>query len=221
MPWRRCCAIRPEVVAARRRETMIPNEHDLRVEVLTRACTSTGSILDNMTSEQLALPTPCSNWPVHELINHIVGATRFFGDLAEWGSSPAGQDWPSYADGDFATSFGEQARRTIAAFSAPGAMERIMVTPAGSMPGWQCIQVAMEEIFVHGWDLAKASGQAMPDGGVADALLASEWMMSLCDEVRNDGTAPYATVIDVAAEASATDRLAGFLGRDPSWSSGE
>jgi uncharacterized protein (TIGR03086 family) len=199
---------------------MTPNEHQVRVEVLTRACTSTGSTLDHVIPEQLGLPTPCGNWPVRELVNHIVGATRFFADLAKWGSSPAGQEWPVYADGDFAAAFGEQALRAVAAFSAPGAMERMMVTPAGRLPGWQCIQVATEEVFVHGWDLARATGQAMPDGGVADALLSSEWMMSLCDEVRNDGTAPYAAAIDVPGEAPAADRLAGFLGRDPNWSGG-
>ncbi len=198
---------------------MTPNEHQVRVEVLTRACAATGSILDSVTPEQLALPTPCSDWPVHELINHIVGATRYFGDLAEWGSSPEGQDWPNYGNGAFATSFGEQARRAIAAFSAPGAMERMMVPLSEPMPGWQCIQVATGEIFVHGWDLARATGQAMPGEGVADALLSSEWM-SLCDEVRKDGTAPFAAAIEVPGEAPAADRLVGFLGRDPSWSSG-
>lgn len=195
---------------------MTPNEHHPRVTALTQACSSTGSILDTVTPEQLALPTPCSDWRVHELINHIVGATRYFADLAEWGSSPEGQEWPVYAEGDFATSFGKQARRAIAAFSAAGAMERMMVTPGGPMPGGQCIQVATGEIFVHGWDLARATGQAMPDEGVAEALLASEWM-SLCDRVRNDGTAPFAAVIDVGGEAPAADRLAGFLGRDPGW----
>jgi uncharacterized protein (TIGR03086 family) len=188
--------------------------------VLTRACAATGSILDTVTPGQLALPTPCVNWPVRELINHIVGATRYFADLAEWGSSPQGQEWPVYAEGDFATSFGEQARRAIAAFSAPGAMERIMVTPAGPTSGSQCIQIVAGEIFVHGWDLARATGQARPDDGVAEALLSSEWI-SLCDEVRKDGTAPFAAVIDVPVEASAADRLAGFLGRDPGWSGGQ
>ena len=124
--------------------------------------------------------------------------------------------------GDFATTFGEQARRAIAAFSSPGAMERLMVLPTGHAPGSQCIQVATEEIFVHGWDLARATGQAMPpDGGVADALLSSEWLMSLCAEVRNDGTSPFAAEIDVPGEAPAADRLAGFLGRDPSWPGGQ
>ena len=198
---------------------MTPNEHTARVEALTRACRSTGSILDHVTPGQLALPTPCGNWPVRELVNHIVGATRYFADLAEWGSSPEGQEWPVYAEGDFATSFGEQARRAIAAFSAPGAMEATMVPLTGPTPGWRCIQIVTGEIFVHGWDLARAIGQAVPDEGVAEALLSSEWM-SLCDEVRSDGTAPFAAVIDVPREAPAADRLVGFLGRDPGWSGG-
>jgi len=37
---------------------MTPNEHQVRVEVLTRACASTGSILETVTPGQLALPTP-------------------------------------------------------------------------------------------------------------------------------------------------------------------
>ena len=198
---------------------MIPNEHTTRVHVLTRACASTGGILDHVGPGQLALPTPCSTWPVHDLINHIVGAARYFADLAEWGSSPEGQDWPNYADGDFAASFAEQARRAIAAFSAPGTMEQTMVPLSGPMPGWRCIQIATGEIFVHGWDLARATGQAMPDEGVAEALLSSEWV-SLCDEVRKDGTAPFAAVIEVPGDAPAADRLVGFLGRDPGWPGG-
>lgn len=103
--------------------------------VLTRACTSTGSTLANVAGGQLALPTPCGDWRVRDLINHIVSATRFFGDLAEWGSSPEGQEWPHYGDVDFVSSFGELSRRAVAAFSAPGAMERTMVLPTGPAPG--------------------------------------------------------------------------------------
>ena len=84
------------------------------------------------------------------------------------------------------------------------------------------MQVAAEEIFVHGWDLAKATGQSMPPGeGVADALLSSEWWLSLCAEVRENDPPPFAPEIDVPREAPAVDRLTGFLGRDPGWSGGQ
>jgi len=189
------------------------------VETLTSACESTRSILGSVTRDQLALPTPCEDWLVHDLIGHIVAATRFFADIA--GAEPAseGEEWPSYGDTDFVTAFGEHARRVVAAFSAPGAMERAMALPTGPTPGSRCIQVATGEIFVHGWDLAKATSQPMPPGpGVADALLSSDWMQ-LCAEVRNGDPPVFATEIDVPHKAPAIDRLAAFLGREPSWSS--
>jgi uncharacterized protein (TIGR03086 family) len=186
-------------------------------EILARACESTRSILGNVTREELALPTPCADWPVHDLIDHIVSATRFFADIAAPESAADGE-WPSYADGDFVTAFNQQAGRAVAAFSAPAAMERLMALPTGPAPGSRCIQVATGEIFVHGWDLARATSQPMPPSAdIADALLSSDWM-ELCTQVRNSDQPVIAAEIDIRHDAPAMDRLAAFLGREPSWS---
>jgi uncharacterized protein (TIGR03086 family) len=197
---------------------MMSDDQTSQVQLLTGASTSTRNILENVTSEQLTHPTPCNDWQVRDLIDHIVGATRFFADIAEQGSSPEGQDWPGYADGDFVSSFAEWAGRAVAGFSAAGAMQQNMLLPTGPTPGSRCMQVATAEIFVHGWDLARATGQSMPpDAGVADALLSS-WWASLCAEVRQNDPPPFAPEIDVPRDAPALDRLTGFLGRDPGWS---
>lgn len=188
-----------------------------RVEWLSRACASTAVNLSELTRDQLASPTPCDGWQVRDLINHIVSATRFFADLAEHGSSAAGQEWPTYSDGDFAAAFGEQADRLVAAFSVPGAMDRVMALPTGPAPGSRCIQVATGEIFIHGWDLARAIGQAAPcDEGVAEALLASDWI-GMCADVRDSDPSVFSPEVSVPRTATAVDRLAGFLGRDPAW----
>ena len=97
-----------------RRLTMTSADQNSRVELLTRACASTRSILEHVTREQLADPTPCREWLVRHLINHVVGATQFFADLAEQGFSPEDEAWPDYADGDFTTAFGQQVRRAVA-----------------------------------------------------------------------------------------------------------
>jgi uncharacterized protein (TIGR03086 family) len=196
-------------------------DHPSQVEMLEHACAATGGVLANVTDEQMTLRTPCTDWQVRDVINHIIGATRFFADLAEWGSSPEEQEWPVYADGDFAASFAEQSRRVISGFSAPGAMDRMMALPTGPAPGSRCIEVASGEIIVHGWDLAKATGQATPaDQGVAEALLSSAYA-SLCVEVRSNDPPPFASEIGAAPGAAAIDRLAAFLGRDPGWSASQ
>jgi Mycothiol maleylpyruvate isomerase N-terminal domain len=59
--------------------------------LLARACASAQTVVENVTREQLALPTPCSDWHVHDLIDLIVGAMDFFADVAEQGSSPEGR----------------------------------------------------------------------------------------------------------------------------------
>jgi uncharacterized protein (TIGR03086 family) len=201
--------------------TSIPDQTS-RVELLTCAYTSTRGILENVDREQMALPTPCRKWDVRELINHILGSADFFTDLAERGSCPDDREWPEYADGDFVSAFDDLARRLLTAFSAPGAMERTMLLPIGPAPGSRCIQVATGEIFVHGWDLAAATRQALdPDLELilAEALLASEWP-SLSAGVRDAHPSIFAPEIAVPDRAPAIDRLVGFLGREPHWSSG-
>src|SRR5580704_8880842 len=183
------------------------------LEVLRWACTSTQRIVDNVPRDELDAPTPCRDWKVSNLIDHIVEAADFFGDLAERGASPEDRAWPTPTDGDYAKAFAEQANRLLQAFAAPEAMERVMELPTGPSPGSLVIQVATGEIFVHGWDLARATGQAMPhDPGVADALWVSAWP-ALSAAVRAEHPSVFAPEVEVAGGRPAIDRLVGFLGR--------
>jgi uncharacterized protein (TIGR03086 family) len=187
------------------------------LETLRWACESTETIVRNVGRDELAKPTPCSEWTVADLINHIVGATQYFGDLAESGDSPDDEEWPVYTDGDYATLFTEQARRLLDGFSTPTAMERVMQLPTAPSPGSLVIQVATGEIFVHGWDLARATGQQLPaDPGVAECLWASSWP-ALSDQVRNEHPSIFAPALPIAAGRPTLDQLLGFLGRDPEW----
>ncbi len=186
------------------------------LEILRWACESTQVIVGRVPRDQLTEPTPCSKWRVADLINHIIGATEFFGDLAEHGASPDGAA-PTYTDGDYLQLFVGQTHRLLEGFSTPGAMDRIMELPTGPSPGSLVIQVATGEIFVHGWDLARATGQEMPpDRGVAEALWASAWP-ALSAQVRDEHPSVFAPEVPVTGDRSDIDRLVGFLGRDPDW----
>jgi uncharacterized protein (TIGR03086 family) len=188
-------------------------------ELLARACASTQSVLARVSEEQFTHATPCAEWSVRDLVGHIVGATDFFADLAEFGDSPEDREWPEYADGEFLAAFGRHAARATAAFAAPGALDKLMALPSGPSPGAVAIQVATGEIFVHGWDLAAAAGRGEPtalDDTVADALLVSDWMV-LCVQARASDPTVFAPEIEPPDGSSAADRLAAFLGRDPAW----
>jgi uncharacterized protein (TIGR03086 family) len=193
-------------------------------DLLARACASARGPLAAVTEAQLAQPTPCTDWAVRDLVNHIVGAAQFFADLAELGQSPEDEEWPDYASGDFLATFDRQAARAAAGFAAPGGLDKLMALPTGPTPGSIVIQVATGEIFVHGRDLAMATSGAIGgtaardalDDGVADALLLSDWMV-LCVQVRGADPAVFAPEIEPPDGAPATDRLTAFLGRDPAW----
>jgi uncharacterized protein (TIGR03086 family) len=112
--------------------------------------------------------------------------------------------------------FADGSKQAIAAFSAPGAMEKPLRLPFGEMPGAAFVMMAANDQFQHGWDLAKATGQATDlDPELAGQLLGFV-QAAIPDAFRGpDRKAPFGPAVSVPEAASAVDQLAGFLGRTP------
>jgi uncharacterized protein (TIGR03086 family) len=142
-----------------------------------------------------------------------VGGQYFF-ESGALGTPQVGGE-TDFAAGDFAAAFDEGAQRCIAAFSADGVMDKTLTLPWGQMPGAAFVGLAATDTFAHGWDLAKATGQATdlsPD--LAAGLLAGI-RPALSDAFRGpDGKAPFGPARDAPAGASNADQLAAFLGRE-------
>ncbi|HVA59446.1 MAG TPA: TIGR03086 family metal-binding protein [Mycobacteriales bacterium] len=184
---------------------------------LERAFASTAAVLAKVNAEQFDDPTPCASWRVRDLINHVVGGTTFFAVTAETGTSPGRGSQPTdFTVGDYRASYQQGAQRAVTAFRAEGAMDALMSVPFGQLPGSVFVNIAATDAFVHGWDLAKATGQSTDlDPELAGQLLASA-QRSFPDTMRgDDGKAPFGAPVEVAESAAAADRLAGFLGRQP------
>ena len=180
------------------------------IDQLQQAIASTRAVMAGVNADQLHAATPCASWDVAEVINHIVGGQEFFqAGLA--GRPPAGET--DYAAGDYMAAFDEAAAGTIAAFSAEGAMEKTVSLPFGDMPGAALAGLATTDTFVHGWDLAKATGQSTdlePD--LAEGLLGQS-RMAIQDSFRGPEGAPFGPQQEAPDGASAADQLAAFLGR--------
>ena len=182
------------------------------VEPFERAVRSTRAVIGGVTPEQLTLPTPCASWQVSDLINHIVGGQFFFAAMAS-GEKPS-RDRPDFSAGDFVGDFERGSTAAIAAFDEPGAMERTMHLPFGDMPGSVFVNIAATDTFIHGWDLAKATGQpADLDPDLAAALLVGARPF-LSDSLRGpEGKASVGPEQPCASDAPHADQLAAFLGR--------
>jgi uncharacterized protein (TIGR03086 family) len=114
---------------------------------------------------------------------------------------------------DWRTRIPEQLDALAAAWRDPAAHEGIARAGGVDMPADVMALVALDEVVVHGWDLAVATGQPYDvDPAAADAC--REFAASFGDD---RPPSLYGPVVPVPAGAPALDRLLGVTGRDPGW----
>jgi uncharacterized protein (TIGR03086 family) len=178
---------------------------------LEQAITATRGVLANVSKEQLDDPSPCANWTVHELVNHIVGGQYFFATMAK-GEAMQG-DAPDFAAGDYLAAFDEGAKQSIAAFNAPGVMEKTLTLPFGQMPGAAFVGIAATDTLTHGWDLAKATGQSTDIAPELSAQLLAMSRQFIQPALRTDDGRVFGPEQTAPAGACNADQLAAFLGR--------
>jgi len=167
--------------------------------------------------DQLGDPTPCAGTPVAGLLDHLVGLTYAFRLAAEkqpLGGAPraSAEDLPD----DWRQRLPNQLDSLVAAWQHPTAWEGLAEAGGVTMPAPAIARVALNEILVHGWDLAVATGQeyrADPASAQACLDFAVEFAAG-APEARNG---IYGPVVEVRDDAPVLDRLLGQTGRDPGW----
>ncbi|MGW0559205.1 TIGR03086 family metal-binding protein [Streptomyces sp. NPDC003016] len=175
-------------------------------------------LLDGITDEQLSAPTPCEKYAVHHLLAHLVGLTAAFRDAAKKELGPSTDTDPGAAlpvlDDDWRTRLPRQLDELAAAWRSPGAWQDTTRAGGVTLPGGIAGKVALNEVVVHGWDLARATGQAYaPD---AAALRSSyELLEPTGDTPGDDGI--FGTPVEVPGDAPLLDRVVARAGRSPSW----
>lgn len=178
------------------------------VEQLTRALSAVGDLIAGIGHDQWEAPTPCTDWTVHDLVNHLVGVNRVFAALLRDQVPPELR--ADHLGDDPAAAYRDTGAAVRAGFEAPGALERTYHGPLGAIPGSAWLQVRITDLLAHGWDLARATGQPaeLPEDLAEQALAASQAWLSTASRAGRFGP-----VQPVADDAPAIDRLAAFLGR--------
>ncbi len=183
-------------------------------ELHDRALDALCITIETIDASQLGDPTPCAQFDVRALLNHLVSGNYRFATMAEGVPAP-----PAPANGDFVGDDAAAAYRASAdvlskAWAAdPGLLERIVDMPFGKVPGEFAVGVHVVETVVHSWDLAKATGQPTD---LDSELCEAAWDRSkgIDDSFRGPGR-PFGRAVAAPPGATATETLVAWLGRNP------
>lgn len=178
------------------------------------------ALLDGVTDEHLTAKTPCDGYAVGDVLDHLVGLTLAFRWVAE--KTPGtGDQAPSASadrlDPDWRRVLPGQLTALAAAWKDPVAYEGMATAGGVTMPAEVMAAVAMDEVVLHSWDLARATGQHYEPDPASTAVVHG-FTSAMSEPGEEAGRAGlFGPVVEVPADASLFDQALGFSGRDPSW----
>jgi len=194
------------------------NSTSKTTDLLTAVLSDLAVVVGGITPQQLHHPTPCSRWDVEQLRDHVLGwLTTFAAGFADpQGRAPKADVEGYSAPADPAREVRLAAALLVRAIRG-GATERPLWLGENSMPGDLALGMILWEYQVHGWDLARATGQSWaPPAAASEESLAFAPAM-LTEDYQGPGKA-FAPAVEVPLSGPPLDRLLGLSGRDPSWS---
>lgn len=184
--------------------------------------TMLAGLVRGVNDDQLSDPTPCPDYTVADLVDHIGGLALAFTCAARKEDVPG--DGQASGDG---SRLEEGWRDRIAgqldelgrAWTDPAAYDGMTMAGPIEMPAAVASLVALDEVTVHAWDLAAATGQAYDADleAVAESHAFAESFEPPPGGAADDGGL-FGPPVAVPDDASPLDRLLGATGRDPRWS---
>ncbi|MDA8371441.1 MAG: TIGR03086 family metal-binding protein [Nocardiopsaceae bacterium] len=181
----------------------------------TRALTLAGRVLSAVRSDQFDDPTPCTEYTVRQLANHMVAILRRVAVIGRGGDPFSVENIADdVLDGDQAAAWKAAARDVDAVWSDPAILSRPLRLPFGTRPGAAATIVYTTEFTLHTWDLATATGQRPSWDPAVLATSLSAMHRAVPAEPRG-GRVPFAAVVDVDENAPDIDRLVAWYGRRP------
>ncbi|HVX19571.1 MAG TPA: TIGR03086 family metal-binding protein [Acidimicrobiales bacterium] len=185
---------------------------------LTPATTRMAALLDAIDTGQFSAPTPCPAADVGYLVDHVRSLSVVFAAAARKDREALAGPPPMPDQGNLGDDWREQSLTALGAlaqaWSEPGAWEGLTLIAGLDLPGEVAGLIALDELVVHGWDLAVSLGlpyEPLPAHVEAAAAMVVGF------EAPRDGQL-FGPIVDVPDTASPFAKLLGLTGRDPAWS---
>ncbi|GAA2975049.1 TIGR03086 family metal-binding protein [Actinokineospora diospyrosa] len=173
--------------------------------------------LVHVTPDVFGAATPCPDWTVRDLVNHVIGGDQMTVVLLEGGTTEAavqalGADW--IGDDDPVVVFAAAGEALDRAAAVDGVLERVVPHPMGPVPGHQAVSFRVAEYLVHAWDLARALGvDERLDAGLVEQTW--EGMRGLAPVIGGLGMFGSGPSGALDENSSPQDRLLDLSGRRP------
>lgn len=169
-------------------------------------------LIEGIAADQWTTPTPCTEWTVRDVVDHLVGMNLVFVAMLE--QSPMPERGADHLGADPAGAYRRSAAALQAAAARPGVLERTQATWVGVATGAERLQWRIADLLTHGWDLVQATGVVaeLPDDLADQALTFVR--VQLPSQPR---TGRFADPQPIPDDAPAIDRLAAFTGRPVPW----
>ena len=161
-------------------------------------------------------PTPCPDWDLRTLLNHTILWTSYSAERRAHGESVAeelmSKDFT--AEPGYAEAYQAQLDRAVQAWSKPEAWAGDRSVMGSATPAADIAAMLIMEMVLHGWDIAKATGQYYRcSDQLARALLDTvQAQAEMFRQYRG-----FAAAVPVPDDAPAFDRALALSGRDPNW----
>jgi len=173
-------------------------------------------LLASISDHQLALPTPCPKSSVGDLCDHVGTFAVAFTAVARKDTSRSGAPPPPDArnlESGWRDRIGRDLETLVDAWRDPEAWQGMTSAGPFELPGEVAGVIALDELVLHGWDLAVATGQSFEPS--TEDIEASMGFVNNFEAPR-DGSL-FGPVVPVPGDAPPLHRLLGLAGRDPSW----
>jgi uncharacterized protein (TIGR03086 family) len=185
--------------------TSLPDAH-------RKALDATARIVRNIDVGRMSASTPCEDFDVRALLNHVVSGNLWVEPLV---SGKTIEEVGDQFDGDVvgddpSAAYDASARLAGDAFARPGAMDAPVAVSYGPVPGEVYAGHRFIDVLIHGWDLAVATNQ---DTTIDPDLVDTCWEILRPQLELLQGSGAFGTEIDVPAGADSQTHLLAVLGR--------